>query len=55
MKLRFYQTYDKNGLNDTEELQYWNEEEGQWKDVPHIRGPECEYEDAMSNEYYTHY
>lgn len=40
LKLRYYQTYDKNGVDSEIELQY--EEDGEWKPVPTIREREEE-------------
>jgi len=45
MNLRWYQTYDKNGVNSEEVLQYFDAEIMDWFDVPFIREREEEEED----------
>ncbi len=42
MHLRIYQTYDKNGVESKEALQYWDEDYGEWTDVPFVREREDE-------------
>jgi hypothetical protein len=36
-KLRYFQVYDENGRDSPTYLQYWDEEEKIWADVPFIR------------------
>ncbi len=42
MELRWYQTYDKNGVDSYEYLQVWNHVAREWEDVPFVRerGPD---------------
>ncbi len=37
MKLRYFQTYDHNGVDSQIELQYWDKIREEWCDVPHVR------------------
>ena len=37
MNLRWYQTYDKNGVNSDTELQYYDAEFEYWQPVPFVR------------------
>ena len=39
MKLRFYQTYDKNGVNSEKTLQYYDEDLEFWNDIEFVREP----------------
>ena len=48
MKIRWFQTYNSNGLNSPERLQYWDDEESKWLDVPLLRIPEKEMKTLMS-------
>jgi len=47
MKLRWFTTYDENGVDSPTELQYWDGE--QWQDVHHVRVKESETESFMKN------
>ena len=42
MELRWYQTYDENGVDSSETLQIWRQvgddpDDGYWEDVPYVR------------------
>ena len=37
MKLRYFQVYDKNGMESPIDLQYWREDDKQWINVPFVR------------------
>jgi hypothetical protein len=52
MKIRWFQTYNSNGLNSPERLQYWDDEESKWLDVPSLRIPEKEEEKALKTRNY---
>ena len=45
MNLRWYQTYDKNGINSEVELQYYDAEYEYWSPVPFVREREKEEEE----------
>ena len=52
MKLRIFQTYDKNGVDSEKRLQVWNQDILRWEDIPFVR---CSYEreeTAMRNLFY---
>jgi len=42
MNLRWYQTYDENGLDSEMVLQHYNTELEMWEDVPFVREKEKE-------------
>jgi len=50
MQLRWYETYDKNGVNSGPTLQYYNEEYLCWDDVPYVREREREEHADVSQE-----
>ena len=43
MELRWYQTYDKDGVDSPEVLQYRENEDDEWEDVMSIRERESNY------------
>ena len=46
MNLRWYQTYDKNGVNSEIVLQICDDHSGYWEDIPFVREREdCQEED----------
>jgi len=45
MKLRWYQTYDKHGVNSEITLQYRESEDDEWEDVIFFRERESNYLD----------
>ena len=45
MNLRWYQTYDENGVNSEMELQQYNAEYGYWETVPFVRERQVEEEE----------
>ncbi|KKN39834.1 hypothetical protein LCGC14_0739460 [marine sediment metagenome] len=49
IKLRWYQTYDKNGVNSEVTLQYRDEKENEWEDVLFIREREEKYEEEPND------
>ena len=49
MNLRWYQTYDKNGIYSEMILQEYNMRDGYWEDIPFVRERE-EYEYQEENE-----
>ena len=51
MGLRWFQTYDKNGLNSEITLQYWDKDYEEWIDVPFVRISDyCDnFDDFMLN------
>ena len=48
MNLRWYQTYDRCGLDSEETLQFFDIEIGDWCDVPFVRERETDYEKENS-------
>ena len=52
MKLRYFQTYDKNGVDSSIQLQFWNKEDLKWEDVPFVRCSDKEEMVALYNENY---
>jgi hypothetical protein len=52
MKLRYFQSYDQNGLNSEVALQYWDTEIKKWVDVPFVRVSVLEESEAHSDPYY---
>lgn len=37
MNLRWYETYDKNGVESGQVLQQYNAEYGYWENIPYVR------------------
>ena len=48
MQLRWFQTYNKNGLDSQKELQYWDEDVDRWDAVDFVRVKESEEECEMT-------
>ena len=54
MKLRWFQTYNKNGLDSQVALQYWNKEDGEWLDIPFVRISEDREDEYLHDEDAVH-
>ena len=50
MKLRYLQTYDKNGVQSEPELQYWDKEGNWWEPVPFVKVKETLEQEYMMKE-----
>ncbi len=50
MKLRYFQTYNKDGLDSLVRLQYWDKEYDCWSDVEYVRCREVDEEDYLNEE-----
>ena len=57
MRLRWFQTYDKNGVDSEKTLQYWDKDVEKWKDVLFVRRKKAEEEESLNDEtdYYDYY
>ena len=51
MKLRFFQTYNKNGMDSAKTLQYLDEDDNRWLDVDFVRVRESEEEKYLCHEH----
>ena len=49
-KLRFFQTYDKYGVDSEDYLQQWDDDMGIWLNVNHVRVAEAEEHVALLDE-----
>ena len=49
MRLRYFQTFDKNGVDSPVSLQYWDKDVERWESVEFVRVRESEEEDEMTN------
>lgn len=45
MQLRWYTTYNKDGLDSDTSLQFRENEQAQWEDVPFVREREFEHDE----------
>ena len=54
MKLRWFQTYNKNGLDSQATLQYWSKEDGEWLGIPFVRIREDREDEYLHDEDAVH-
>ncbi len=52
MRLRWFQTYNKDGLDSAAELQYWDKDYERWEALDFVRVRESEEEYEMTNSPY---
>jgi len=50
VKLRYFQTYDSNGVDSEVQLQYWDEDYQRWEPVNLVRVRESLEEEYMTDE-----